>query len=351
MKLKKVLIIGAGQRVTQAILPALKHLKNKFSVTDIYSRTEKRIQTSSAPTQTRKTITSLQKVNFLNLDIIIVAVTPENVPDVLEKLSHYDTKHITLFLDTPVLRIKHLWATRYLTQFYCVLVSEDSIALPNFEIAKKIITSNKIGKLKHIYLFYDAYKYHALALLKTLTTTNYVNIITRRDFRNGFATLNMTFPYGVTATLLEPRNYEAGKFLIIGEKGSIADYELKTKNSFTLNYQEKNNIYNGIFLKGPINSPPVSVLLRDSKIISSLTNYTRNNHLKIEGLIKLYDSFDTISTYRYSYWDALYDNFIFVYLEKFNVFIDVEIPGTGHSLVFYLIQAWAFLLRLRLSPR
>lgn len=312
MKVKSILIIGAGKRVRETILPALRHLTHIYTIAGICSRTKKYMHLAGGNSRVQ-TMTSMEKVNFSSVDMIIVAVTTENVPDVLGELARYNTKHIILFLDTPVMRIKHLWATRYLSNFKNVYVSEDSIFLPNYLNAKKLIQKGAIGRLHHVYLFHNAYKYHGLATLKSLIDANFVHLITTKSYGSGMATLTLTFSAGVTATIIEPKDYTSGRFLIIGDEGSIADYPLNPDNTKLRIYRQKNK---------------------------------KHEDLKIEGLVRLYArAFDRNPTHSYNVWEGLYDNFVFACIKKIGFFADVKIPGLEHSVVLYLIKTLSWILR------
>lgn len=176
MKLHRVLIIGSGQRVQTAILPAIRCSQPSLSLVGIYSRVKKNIKD---PISEKKfeTITDLNEINFTTLDLIIVAITIENVPEVLALLSQRDVKHIILFLDTPVLRYNHLWATKYFANFRKVFVSEDFIALANLILIKNLINKGAIGTPRRAYFFHSGYRHHALAALKYIFSSRYFSKI------------------------------------------------------------------------------------------------------------------------------------------------------------------------------
>src|SRR3972149_6116666 len=131
--MKKVLIIGSGRRVQQTVLPAVYCLRDTFRLVGIYSRKKKILRLPETDLSLR-TIIRLDDIDFNSLDLIIIAITTENVPNILHMLSHYSLRHIILFLDTPVLRMNHLWAIKYFSHFKSVYVTEDFVAMQNFQI-------------------------------------------------------------------------------------------------------------------------------------------------------------------------------------------------------------------------
>src|SRR3989344_5169900 len=165
-----VLVIGAGNRVQRTILPALYCMNQRVKLVGIYSRSSKKLLLPDAKTTLTTTI-NLDSIDFTKLDVIVVAVTIQNVPQVLEILSRFKVSNITLFLDTPVLKIADISAGKYFRLFKKVCVSEDFIFMSRYKLIKQLISAGVIGQLRHIYLFHSGYDHHATALLRFLTDT------------------------------------------------------------------------------------------------------------------------------------------------------------------------------------
>ena len=248
--MKKVLLVGSGLRVQSGIVPALWCLRDEFEITAVYSRSIKDLSFCDGQLKVT-TVNSLLKVDFKSLDLIMVAVTLSEVPNVLRALSQFETRHIALMLDTPVLDFKNLFAAKLFRRFKKVLASEDTIALPPFVSARTLIDSGKIGKLKNIYFFHNGYKYHALASLKTLTNSR-IKFLRSRKFSGKLMQKDISFKNDVRAVLYEPREYTRGKFLIEGDKGIVADYDFKNsvKRVYQIGYKIENGIYRGLTLDG-----------------------------------------------------------------------------------------------------
>lgn len=284
------------------IIPALLGLANYFEITGVVTRTEKDISLPDGKFQTR-TITDLNLIDLATIDLIAVAVPIQEVPNVLRDLARFQTKNITLALDTPVLPLKKLSAARYFKNFREVLVLEDSIALPPFVQAKKLIQEGKIGKLKKITFFNSGYRYHALAALKFLAGFLYVRKIRAIRKPDKSWDMHIFFPGQVKALVIGPRDYNIGKFLIEGTSGAIADFEANIPDLIRIN-----------------------------------NNFANIDSLKIQGLMELlaaiyhdtyHDIYNDINHYLNKYYsrDGIYDHLAIALSEKFGWFWDFPLPG------------------------
>ena len=223
MKKTRVLLIGSGRRMQSVVVPALWCLRDSFQILSTYSRRGDTVPFFD-PIFAGAATNDLATIDFKNVDIVILAVTLSEVPVVLKKFTAHDMSHITLMLDTPVLRPEHLLARRMFKKFKEVRVSEDTIALPPFLLAKRVTQEKDLGVIKKIYFFHNGYKYHALAGLKTLTGKN-IRSIRSRAFPGGHMRKDIEFKGGARASMTEPHAYDTGRFLVECERGSVADYD------------------------------------------------------------------------------------------------------------------------------
>lgn len=332
MPKKKVLIIGSGRRVQNTILPAIYCLQDEFELLAIYSRSIKDISLFGGQVQIRTT-NALSKIDFQSLDLIMVAVTIEQVPDVLKKLAAYDTRQIRLLIDTPVLRWRDIRLARYFKRFRSVGVSEDSITLPPFVLASKLLEQGRIGKMKEISLIHSGYRYHALATLKMLTGVNYISKIKNSYSHDKISEREIIFRNGISASIVEPRDYSIGKFHIIGETGSIADYEYNANNLYRIEYQKENGIYRGLLLNGVAQHPDEL----DQKYLRWISpgpvEKSLMNFMKIRGLMDL-----MLGRTQYPAIEGIYDSWAITLSEKFGRFRDFPL-GSDSSVVKAFLQA------------
>jgi hypothetical protein len=321
MPKKNVLVIGSGQRVQNTILPAIYCLQDEFELLAVYSRSIKDISLFNRKMQIQ-TINDFSRIDFRSLDLIMVAVTLEQVPDVLKKLAVYNTQHVRLLIDTPVLSLHDIRCARYFKKFRSVGVSEDSITLPPFVLARKLIDQGQIGKIKEISLIHSGYRYHALATLKMLTGVNYISKIKNTYSHGKIAERQIIFRNGIKASIVEPRDYSVGKFHIIGEGGAIADYDLSGPNLSRLDYKVEGGIYRGLRLDGQDQTPDdldrkylqfIGVDLPESNLMTTM---------KIRGLMDL-----IFGRVEYLSVGGLYDSLAIIFSEKSGLFIDFAWGG------------------------
>lgn len=334
---KKILIIGSGNRVQNTILPAMFHLRKKYQLVGICSRSEKiLVLPNGVPIQT---IIDLSVIEFRSVELIIVAITTKNIPEVLEKLSKHQIGHVILFLDTPVFHLRHLWAMKYLSLFKNVFISEDYISLPNYTVVKDIIRAGKIGQLRHIYLFHSGYRHHALAILKGLTSSTYISHISSKRINDEVLENTIVLAHGIKATVFEPRDYGVGRFLIVGEAGCISDYSLNAKDTININYIFKNGNYFGLEVCKDQKREYILKSCLKPRIMSRVADQSLMNCLKIEGLIRLYKNiFEKDSTFEYSVVDGLYDNIAFRLVINCGYFFDFLLPLRNNSFLYFLLS-------------
>lgn len=284
MPKNKVLVIGSGTRVQTSILPALRQLPD-FEIAGVFSKSIKNFSNSGFFIQT---INDLDSVDLSSIQLIIIAITTEAVPKILRQLVKKEIGHIVLMLDTPVLSPRGLGAAQLFKRFKKVLVSEDSIVLPNILAAKKIIESGKIGRLKKITFDRSVYKYHGLASLKMLVGKNIISNIRYKNLGDN-QSQKLIFARGARILINEPRDYGAGKILIEGDRGVIADYDHHGENIYRIENQQD------------------------------------INKLKISGLkILIPAALEESSPFHYSPWDAIYDSFSIKIAERLGIFLDIS---------------------------
>lgn len=330
---KRVLLVGCGRRAKEGLIPAFSCLRDYFEISGIVARS-KRTLTLFHDQFRFETSSNFESVDFKKIDVICVAVPLSAVKEVLKKLAGFDTKHITLFLDTPVLAPQHLGAVRFFDNFKRVLTLEDSIALPPLVLARQLIDEGKIGRLKKIYFFHSGYRYHALASLKFLTGEKTVRLVRTRYLSKAADATEYNFSFGrrVAAQVLDPRDYSVGRFLIVGEKGVIADYELKGDTVARIGYVMEGDNYRGLTLNGEKIAPDELDKLFLKYISDDLFKKSLMNSLKIRGLITLFMNWDKAnSPFVYEATGGLYDALAIMVSEKFGVFWDL---GRGKRSLF-----------------
>lgn len=336
MKITNIVIIGSGNRVQNTILPALFVLKKSFRIKDIYSRSIK-ILKAQGDNKKHKTKIDIENIDFKDVDILIISISPSSVPKVLETLPKKHLSKIVLFVDTPVLEVGDIGSAKYFKQFKKVLVLEDYISMSHFNRISKLINSRALGGLKKIYLFHSGFRYHAIAILKKLTGQKYIRKIKKIIVGGGVNEIRISFWNGMGCVILEPRNYLVGRFLVVFDHGTISDYDLGGQNSIVLNYLKSNGLGCGYEMKGLVN---YKYSFFDKKIPREVYKKFRDNSLtnfmKIDALVVMIGNYNK-RDYNYCYDESLYDNMLTTVLDKFGIVYDFPLPLFKKSFISSLI--------------
>ena len=242
----RVLVIGSGQRVREAALPALLSRPEAFTLAGVRSRKAKTIETV-APTADGGTAARTVEVDALDADgglaaavehadLVYVCVAKGAVPGVLARLADATrgTGHPhDLLIDTPVLLFKHLAARRHFGAFARVWVAEDMWTLPWVETVTCARDELGLGAPRHLVLDRSAYAYHGLALAKTLLDDWRLTRVRRRstgvvppgEDKAGEPAFerDLVFAGGGTCHVTEPRDYGLGRFRLECAGGTLVD--------------------------------------------------------------------------------------------------------------------------------
>ena len=323
--MSRVLLIGAGRRAQTVVLPALYCMKEQFPLQAVAARSVKPISLFGGRMEL-VTVSNLQDCDLSAVNVVIVAATLDSVPGILKELAQQPVGHVTLLLDTPVLPRKSLAFAQYFSRFKDVLVSEDCIALPPYVVAKRLIDEGRIGQVKCIYSFHNDYKYHALAAMKYLTDSRYIRSIRRRVIGAGVEEAAIRMPAGQIVRMLEPRDYGVGRFLIVGDRGFIADYPLHGPGGIGIDYRFDRGRYIGL----AVNGEPCAEDGLDRMLVESLPEELQDGSLrtilKIRGFMSILDgATNPHSPFRYSPQAGLYDMAAIACVERFSRFDDLGV--------------------------
>jgi predicted dehydrogenase len=328
---KRVLVLGASKRVQGAILPALWCLGEGIEIAGVLARSVRPLSLFGDRLRI-STLDSLEAIDFRGIDLVMLAVSQRAVAGVLADLSRFPVDRVVLMLDTPVLPLRRIDALRHLRRFRRALVSEDTIALPPFVLARRLIEEGRIGRLKTIHFFHNGYKHHALASLRFLSGGATIRRIASRRYPKGRTVKEIRFGNGTEAVLFEPRDYEDCKFLIEGERGAIADFDFRPEVSrvagaradfnaqtgtlgpgggslFRIGYRIEDGVYKGLTLDG---DPLPTDALDEAyarRIPPDVPGLSVMKGMKIRGLMSLVEAAaEESSPLHYSVWNGLRDS-------------------------------------------
>ncbi|MBL8861681.1 MAG: hypothetical protein JNK02_06675 [Planctomycetes bacterium] len=216
MSARRVWIVGAGRRVRETALPALRSLRGTLEVAGVLARTARELEAAGARWAVRA-LEAAQPSDFADGDVLYVAVGKDAMPEVLARLASLDRPRLELLVDTPVLKLKHLRCAPLLAGWLRASVAEDVAYLPWYEAARAAS-----GPVRAITFDRSAYAYHGFAAAKALSGARRVLRVRRARTADG-ARREIELEGGVRVTVLEPRDYARGRVLVAGERVLVAD--------------------------------------------------------------------------------------------------------------------------------
>jgi predicted dehydrogenase len=324
-KRQRVLVVGAGKRVEETAMPALMCLEGSVEIAGVWARRSRKLKLYGGEF-TVQTETGPEAYDLSQIDTIVVAVTRSQVPAVLRSLLKFDTAHIAVMLDTPVMDVGHLGATRMFKRFARVVCSEDSIALPPVATARHLIEQGTIGRLRSVHLFHSGWRNHALASIRSLAGMRSPSRITVRQWNQKWSETHFRFPGGIRASVVQPHIHGNGRLLVAGEKGVIVDYATDRSEATEIGYLVEDGIYRGVTVNGERMESELDRLFGENLPREELPNPTLDNMFKIRGFMELVNAVhDKTSPFAYEPLDAIRDHQSMRLAERLPAFVDVHV--------------------------
>ena len=224
-----VLVIGSGQRVRRAALPAILSRPETWNLAGIRSRKPKQIHAEDAAGQSVGgplevvALDTLTTADLTAVHLVYVCVSKGAVPKVLAQLAALLTsvrpiERPALLIDTPVLLFKHMFAAKSFDAFPRVFVAEDMSTLPWLDTLR--LAQRHVGLTRRLILNQSAFAYHGVALAKTLLGEVTVLSAHRRKTASGHER-TMRFAGGKSCTIIEPRDYTIGSARLECDQGTV----------------------------------------------------------------------------------------------------------------------------------
>lgn len=222
MSARGVWVVGAGKRVRETALPALRSLGEAFEVRGVLARSERDLAAAGAVHRVRP-LAGLRAQEVADGDLVYVAVGKDAVPAVLAALARLDAGRLELLIDTPVLKLKHLRHAPLIAAFRGASVAEDTAWLPWYDAVRAAVGAGAIGELERVVFDRSAYAYHAMAMAKVLCGSERVLRARRVRLPGGLARRELALERGLRADVIEPRDYSVGRVVVAGTRGRISD--------------------------------------------------------------------------------------------------------------------------------
>jgi predicted dehydrogenase len=337
MQRQRVLVVGAGKRAQETIIPALMSLGDSAEIAGVLARSARKLKLYGGDF-TVQTETLPEALDISRVDTIAVAVTRSEVPAVLRSLARFDTSHVTLMLDTPVLDPGDFGATRAFRRFRRVVCSEDSIALPPVTAARSLIEQGTIGRTRAIYLVHSGWRNHALASVRWMLGMRRPTRIAVRRWNPKWSETRLRFPGGVRASVVQPHIHGHGRLLVVGDRGAIADYETDRSDVTQIGYRVTDGVYRGLTINGePVASEHDRLFFEN--LPRGLPDPTLDNMFKIRGFMELVTAVHGEEpSLAYDPYEAIYDHQSLRLAERIAVLVDPRL-GRKRSILSTGIQA------------
>lgn len=193
-----VIVIGAGKRVAEDIIPAIETLEPIAYVDSVFATSRKSVfgPKSVHDVEPFKKLTGDK---IANAQVVYVAIPPKQLATVLKQLLQHNCSHLTLVIDTPAQPLQ-VFDCAY-SRFRNVVVAEDAAFLPWIDLIVRK------GSVAEIVIDRSGYQYHAAAMAKALAGNPRPHIQSTRGRKRN---IQLSFDTGVRTRIFGPRDYEVG---------------------------------------------------------------------------------------------------------------------------------------------
>jgi hypothetical protein len=230
---QRFIVIGTGRFVEETILPALIVLNREIEIVSFINKSAKVSKKINTLLPNVPVTNKINEIDFSHIDFIFCCIPLSAVDNTIDKLIKAGAVRANLVLTTPVLPLTRLKKIKSLQKFKATFAFEFTPFIKKFILANELINQNKIGKLKRIWLPHSGFLYHAMAQIRSLTSSNYPWYA--KTYKYGkHREYHLHFKQGITASIIEPRDYAVGTMMVAGTKGIICDYPLAAKNTYIM---------------------------------------------------------------------------------------------------------------------
>lgn len=216
---KKVLLVGAGRRMQNNFLPAFACLRDHFEIAGIHARSATRMVPLAAQWGVEP-VPDLSRFDLSGVDIVALSVPTSANAAVLRQLQA-SAAGLHVVIDTPIalnrVELRQCWSL--LEAFAHATITEDYMNFPQFELARRAVKAGVIGKPVSATLDRIGYRYHGLALIRSLA--GFPKVRSSRRFAGaGRETVRYILEGGFEASVLGP--YERrGRLVLQGSEGVL----------------------------------------------------------------------------------------------------------------------------------
>ncbi|MEE2940011.1 MAG: hypothetical protein VX460_06480 [Planctomycetota bacterium] len=222
--MRRIAVVGSGQRVVQTALPVLATLSERFELAGVFSRRAKTISARGAAYEVEP-LEALDAARMTEIDALYLVVSKPAVPEVLTRLAAAGPSGVDLLIETPVLLPRHMARVGVLRAFRSASVTEDCLTLPLVDAVRACAASGALGRVHTVTLDRSGYAYHGIAMLKALHGTDRVVSARRVPAGEGQWRREYRFAGGARGVVLEPRDDSRGRLLVEGDDAALCDHD------------------------------------------------------------------------------------------------------------------------------
>ena len=233
MSALRIAVVGAGRRVLETALPALRAAGGAFELAGVFARAERVERSGGEPIAVRP-LAELEASRLEGVDLVYLAVGKEATPVVLERLARLEPARTDLLIETPVVRFRHFRHAVRTRAFRRAWVAEDCSRLPWFDTVRAAVRAGVMEAPRALLLEHCGYAYHALAIARCLCAAGPVTGARRRSWGGRLALREVRFRGGVALRVLEPRDYASGRVLVGDGRRTLADHALGVEGHLEL---------------------------------------------------------------------------------------------------------------------
>lgn len=310
----RVLLIGSGGRIQNNFIPAILCLRDRMEIVGLHSRTPANRQQVGQRWRI-PVIDDLASFDLSKVDMVVVSVTTSAVPDVLKALQT-EAIRLAILVDTPIFdNLRNVRRIGLLSKFKRVLIGEDYMNFPQFELIRLAVNKGLIGRVRHVNLYHTGFAHHGTALIRSFLNFSCATGTSRIRMGGGSNIVEFKFGRRARAVITEPYLRTAGHIVVIGTHGTVANIETDvTANQLKLPLHRLTEVRVGSDLRGfQIRSPDFDESLLPPHMTAlrslDLDDKSEFNLLKTCGLIRILESlYDANINTQYDALQGVYDS-------------------------------------------
>ena len=221
MSVRRIAVVGSGQRVVQTALPVLATLTERFELAGVFQAREDDLAGDNS--YEVEPLEALDATRMAEIDALYLVVSKPAVPEVLTRLAAAGPSRADLLIETPVLLPRHMARVGLMRTFRSVSVTEDCLTLPLIDAVRACAGSGALGQVRAVTLDRSGYAYHGIAMLKALHGAD--RVVSARRVSTGEGQWRRDYRFaGGGGVVLEPRDYSRGR-LVVEESAVLCDHD------------------------------------------------------------------------------------------------------------------------------